>query len=60
MKKIYIQPTANSYKMAFKNAVLTTSGLSTGDDLTSGTFSGDAKGGMTPVSEDNANSLWED
>lgn len=60
MKKVYIQPIANSYIMAFKNVVLSTSGLQKGDDLTSGTYQGDAKNGMTPVSEDNANSIWED
>lgn len=58
MKKVYIQPIANSYIMAFKDVVLSTSGLQKGEDWNCGT--GDAKNGMTPVSEDNANSIWED
>ena len=61
MKK-YIEPKATLVEVSYQGVI---AGSLRGDginvNISNGTVSGDADAkGMTPVSEDNASSLWED
>lgn len=55
MKKVYSIPCVEIVKLTSNAILLSLSGSEAASDAEAL-----GKGGMTPVSEDNANSIWED